>query len=64
MDIAEILLNVRELTISGMAILGVVALAKGWVVTRGHYEDMRTDLQATINYQREIIRRLKNGNNP
>ena len=64
MNIAEILTATRELTVTGMAILGVVALARGWVITRGHHDELMRVLLDRIANQAEVIRRLKNGDNP
>lgn len=63
-ELADVFAVARDATFSGLAFLGVVALAKGWVVTRGHYDDMRAELHSVIDTQREIIRRLRNGEDP
>lgn len=54
----------KDATVTTLALLGVLALVKGWVVTRGHHDEVRSILEARIAIQAEIIRRLRNGGNP
>lgn len=54
MNFETVLTIVREITVTGLLAVGIVALLRGLVVTRFHYDEMRRL------YEERIVR-LKNG---